>query len=155
MSEILLREAGLEELPRIAAMKQQIHNVHMNGRPDLFAPYKDLNDFTAHSAAKGCSLLLAEAAGEPVGYVMLQYVHRPPSPYMKERKFIHVEEFCVDESHQRTGIGSLLMEALKKLAREKGYPRIELDVWSFNEGARQFYEAAGMKPFRTFMEMDI
>ena len=46
------------------------------------------------------------------------------------------------------------MEALKQLARKNGCPRIELDVWSFNEGAKQFYEAAGMKPFRTFMEMD-
>ena len=151
---ITIREAGLEELPRIAALKRQIHDVHVKGRPDLFTPYHDLSDFAEHSAAKGCSLLLAEACGEPVGFVMLQYVDRPASPYMKARKFVHVEEFCVDENHQRMGVGMKLMQALKQLAREKGYPRIELDVWSFNEGAKQFYEAAGMQPFRTFREMD-
>ena len=155
MNELIIREAELDELPRIADLKRQIHDVHVKGRPDLFTPYKNLEAFAAHSAAKNCTLLLAETAEKVVGFVMLQYVHRPASPYMEERKFLHVEEFCVDENHKRMGIGTKLMDALKQLAREKGYPRIELDVWGFNEGAKQFYEAVGMKPFRTFMEMDV
>ena len=155
MSELIIREAGLDEMPRIADLKRQIHDVHVQGRPDLFTPYKDLEVFAEHSAAKKCSLLLAEQNDQVVGFVMLQYVERPASPYMKARKFLHVEEFCVDENHQRMGIGVRLMEALKRLAREKGYPRIELDVWAFNEGAKQFYEAVGMKTYRCFMEMCI
>ena len=155
MDEIIIRHAGLEELPRIAALKHQIHQVHVDGRPDIFAPYKDLEAFAAHSAAKNCSLLLAELDGEVVGFVLLQYVERPANPYMKARKFVHVEEFCVDEHHKRMGIGTRMMDALKQIAREKGYLRIELDVWDFNEGAKQFYEAAGLNAYRTFMEMNI
>lgn len=153
--EITIREAGLDELPRIADLKRQIHEVHVNGRPDLFAPYKDLNAFAEHSAAKNCTLLLAETAQQVVGFAMIQYVDRPASPYMNARKFVHVEEFCVDENHKRMGIGTGLMDALKQIAREKGYPRIELDVWGFNEGAKQFYEAVGMNAYRTFMEMEV
>ena len=155
MSEIIIREAGLEELPKIADLKRQIHLVHVNGRPDLFAPYQGAEAFEGHAAAKNCSLLLAETDGIPVGFVLLQYVERPASPYMNARRFVHVEEFCVDENHQRMGIGSRLMERLKQLAREKGYSRIELDVWGFNESAKRFYEASGMTPFRTFMEMNV
>ncbi|MBR5547417.1 MAG: GNAT family N-acetyltransferase [Clostridia bacterium] len=155
MSEIIIRQAELDELPRIAALKKQIHDVHVAGRPDLFTPYSSLDAFADHSAAKGCALLIAEEAGEPVGYVMYQLVCRPASPYMKERRFLHVEEFCVDENHQRLGIGRMLMEELKELARAAECPRIELDVWGFNDGAKQFYEAAGMKAYRTFMEMDV
>ena len=154
MSEIIIRKAELDELPRIAELKRQIHEVHVKGRPDLFAPYQGAEAFAGHAAAKNCSLLLAETDGIPVGFVLLQYVDRPASPYMNARRFVHVEEFCVDENHQRMGIGQKLMDALKQLAREKGYPRIELDVWSFNEGAKQFYESCGMKAYRTFMEMD-
>ena len=155
MSDVIIRQAELDELPRIAALKKQIHDVHVAGRPDLFTPYSSLDAFADHSAAKGCALLLAEEAGEPVGYVMYQLVHRPASPYMKERHFVHVEEFCVDENHQRMGIGQRLMAGLKALAREKGCLRIELDVWSFNEGTKQFYEAVGMTAYRAFMEMDV
>lgn len=155
MSEIVIREAGLEEMERIAALKRQIHNVHVQGRPDLFAPFGQMSDFAAHSAAKNCSLLLAETNDQVAGYAMIQYVDRPAGPYMNARKFVHVEEFCVDESHQRVGVGRMLMDALKHLAQEKGYPRIELDVWAFNEGAKQFYEAVGMQCYRYFMEMNV
>jgi len=155
MNEIVIREAGLDELPRIADLKYQIHQVHVEGRPDIFTPYKDLTAFAEHSAAKNCCLLLAEMAGAPVGFAMLQYVDRPANPYIKARKYVHVEEFCVDENHQCMGVGRKLMDALKALAREKGYPRIELDVWNFNEGAKQFYEAVGMNAYRTFMEMNV
>ena len=154
MNENIIREADLTEMPRIADLKRQIHEVHVKGRPDLFAPYKDLAGFADHAAAKNCSLLIAEQAGEPVGFVLYQYVERPASPYMNARKFLHVEEFCVDENHQRLGSGRKLMEALKQTARENACPRIELDVWSFNEGAKHFYESCGMKEYRTFMEMD-
>ena len=154
MNEISIREATLDEMPRIAELKHQIHELHVQGRPDLFVSNHDLQAFMQNSAAKNCSLLLAEMEGEVVGYVLMQYVSRPANPYMNARKFVHVEEFCVDEKHQRMGIGRLLMETLRTTAREKGYPRIELDVWSFNEGAKQFYEAAGMHAFRTYMEMD-
>ena len=77
MNEIVIREAGLDELPRIADLKYQIHQVHVNGRPDLFTPYSSLDAFVDHSAAKGCSLLLAEMNGRIAGYAMLQFVHRP------------------------------------------------------------------------------
>ncbi len=127
----------------------------MDGRPDLFTPYKDLESFADNAAAKNCRLVLAESAGQVVGYAMIQFVDRPASPYMNARTFLHVEEFCVDENHQRMGVGLKLMEALKELARENGYSRIELDVWNFNEGAKRFYEAAGMNAYRTFMEMKV
>ena len=151
---MLIREAALDELPRIAKLKDQIHEAHVKGRPDLFVSNHDLQAFFQNTADKNCRLLLAEVDGEVVGYALLQYVSRPANPYMNARKFVHVHEFCVDENHQRMGIGKRLMEELKTLARRNGYPRIELDVWSFNEGAMQFYEAAGMHAFRTYMEMD-
>ena len=61
---------------------------------------------------------------------------------------------AVAAEHRRRGVGRRLMDFVKADAREKGFPRIELDVWAFNEGAKQFYEAVGMKPFRYFMEMN-
>lgn len=155
MDDIIVREAALDELPRIAKLKQQIHQVHVNGRPDLFIPIADLAPFMDTTAARNCGLVLAECQDAVVGYAIVQYVDRPANPYIRDRHYLHVEEFCVDENHHRMGIGAKLMEALKQLARKKGYPRIELDVWGFNEGARQFYEAVGMSAYRTFMEMNV
>ena len=92
---------------------------------------------------KDMHLIVAQQDEKLLGYALICYVHRPASPYMNERKFVHVEEFCVDENCHRQGVGRKLMEALRADAAENHCPLIELDVWAFNEGARQFYESVG------------
>ena len=154
MSEITVRKAGMDEFPRIVHLKQQIHQLHVNGRPDLFAPMQNDDVYEAHAQEKGMHLFLAEKGNAVVGYALFTYVHRPVSPYMCERKFMHVEEFCVDENCHRQGIGRTLMEALRQDASQNGYPRLELDVWAFNEDARKFYESIGFTTYRYFMETD-
>ena len=39
--------------------------------------------------------------------------------------------------------------------RARGFARIELDVWSFNAGAVEFYEAMGFNTYRQLMELAI
>ncbi len=40
-------------------------------------------------------------------------------------------------------------------ARKKGFPRIELDMWSFNESALAFYEAEGFTTYRRYLEFPL
>ncbi len=42
---------------------------------------------------------------------------------------------------------------IRDFAREKGFHRIELTMWEFNQDALAFYEAAGFRTFRRYMEM--
>lgn len=60
----------------------------------------------------------------------------------------------MDETFQRQGIGMQLMEYMKLDARRKGFERIEIDVWEFNETAAEFYKTAGFHTFRRFLEFD-
>lgn len=39
-----------------------------------------------------------------------------------------------------------------RFAEERGFPKIELDVWVFNESAVKFYESLGFQSFRKMME---
>lgn len=50
-------------------------------------------------------------------------------------------------------IGKALFEYAKAFAREKGCHNITLHVWECNPGARAFYEAMGLKPQYTSMEL--
>jgi ribosomal protein S18 acetylase RimI-like enzyme len=38
---------------------------------------------------------------------------------------------------------------------KKGFPRIELDMWSFNESALAFYEAEGFTTYRRYLEFPL
>ena len=43
----------------------------------------------------------------------------------------------------------------KDYADDIGFDRVELDVWEFNEAARQCYEAAGFCTYRRYMELEL
>ncbi len=83
----------------------------------------------------------------------MNYVNKPENPFMKERDFLDIDEFCVDESHRREGIASAMIAFIKDFAKEQGYRRLELNMWEFNRSALAFYEAAGFSTFRRYMEM--
>ena len=71
---------------------------------------------------------------------------------MYERDFLDIDEFCVDEAYRRKGAATELIAFIKSYAKEKGFHRIELNMWEFNQGALAFYEAVGFKTFRRYME---
>ncbi len=83
----------------------------------------------------------------------MNYVNKPENPFMKERDFLDIDEFCVDEEHRRKGVATAMIEFIKDFAKENGFQRIELNMWEFNQGALAFYEAAGFETFRRYMEM--
>ena len=48
-----------------------------------------------------------------------------------------------------------MMHFIEAYAKEKGYSRIELNMWAFNEEALAFYEAAGFSTYRRYLEKSI
>ena len=100
-------------------------------------------------------VIVAERDGIICGMAGVEYLNKQESPYSRERKIYHVVEFGVDTAFRRRGVGRELMAFIRDDAKAKGFTRIELDMWTFNEGALRFYEAVGFRTFRRFMEWDL
>lgn len=154
MSEIVVRLGAPEEIRRISHLKQQIHDLHVQGRPDLFAPLTNTAGFGLYAMQSGLQLVLAESGEQLMGYALIRYVDRPANAYVQAMRYVHIEEFCVDNACRRMGAGRAMMDFIRQDAKEKGFPRIELDVWAFNEEAVRFYEAMGLRTYRSFLEME-
>lgn len=60
--------------------------------------------------------------------------------------WLYVDWAYVEESERRTGVGSALLVAFEKIAREAGVSRARLNTASF-QGARPFYERHGYVVF--------
>lgn len=43
----------------------------------------------------------------------------------------------------------------KQEAKNRGFDRLELDVWEFSKGAMKFYDSVGFKTYREYKEMNI
>ena len=156
--EIQVRPVRRDELERVNELRRMVNEVHVQGRPDIFRPgfceelerhvYEAFDD-------ENSGVVVALADGDIAGFATVQYIRRPESPYSLARDFYRVEEFGVDAAYRRQGVATALVEYMKNDAREKGFNRIELDAWAFNEGAPTFYENAGFKVYRWYFEMDV
>ncbi len=128
--------------------------IYDKGRPDIFRKdeWQFIEPFIyTRFDEENSEVIIAGTMDEIVGAVV-QYIVRPESPFNKERKFFHIEEFGVDENHRRKGIATVMIDFAKDDAKKRGFERIELDMWEFNDGALAFYESAGLKTYRRYME---
>lgn len=155
---MIVRFAKESELDRVNELRKQVNDIHVEGKPDVFKPGfgQELRDFVKviwNDPEQ--EIVVAEDDGVICGFAVLHHIKKPENPFMKERDFIDIDEFCVDKDHRRKGAASEMVSFIKKFAREKGFKRIELNMWEFNQNALAFYEAAGFKTFRRYMEMMI
>ena len=74
---------------------------------------------------------------------------------LKNAKILYVEKIGVSKKSKRKGIGKLMLEEIKKIAKSLNCNRIELSCWSFNKNAIKFYKSQNMKIQKLNMEVDI
>lgn len=155
---MIVRFAKESELDRVNELRKQVNDIHVEGKPEVFKAGfgEELRDFIKviwNDPEQ--EIVVAEDGGVICGFAVLHHINKPETPFMKERDFIDIDEFCVDKDHRRKGAASEMVSFIKEFAKEKGFGRIELNMWEFNQDALAFYEAAGFKTFRRYMEMMI
>jgi ribosomal protein S18 acetylase RimI-like enzyme len=156
MENIVVRYAKREELESVNEIRKQVNEVHVKGRPDIFREdgWQVIEPFVyTRFEEESSGVVVAVADDEVVGFAVVQYIVRPESPFKREQNFYHIEEFGVEESHRRKGIATALIDFAKEDAKKRGFVRVELNMWEFNEIALAFYESVGFKTMRRYMEI--
>jgi GNAT superfamily N-acetyltransferase len=86
--------------------------------------------------------LIAEDDGTPVGFAL--FFHNF-STFLAQPG-IYLEDLFVLPEHRGGGIGKELLQALARIAVERGCGRLEWAVLDWNESAIGFYERLGARP---------
>ncbi len=153
-----VRFAKESELDRVNALRKQVNDLHVAGRPDIFKPgfSKELQDHirTIWNDPRQ-RIVVDERDGVLCGFAVLNHITRPENPFMRVRDYLDIDEFCVDKAYRRTGVGTELMTFISDYAREQGFSKVELNMWEFNRDALQFYEAIGFSTYRRYMELEL
>ena len=155
---LTIRKATVDDLEQVNTLRRQVNDLHVKGRPDIFrAGFCDEMQDRLYEVYNSPDYdVIVAANGETiVGFAVVEYAKKPLSPYNKERRYYKIEEFGVDGNCHRQGVGTALMTYLKQDAKEKGYEKIELDVWEFNASAEKFYDAQGFSCYRRFLEVEL
>ena len=151
-----VRFAREEDLGRVNELRKQVNDLHVAGKPEVFKPgfSEELQAYVYEIFAdERKKIVVVEAEGVICGFAVLNHMTRPENPFMYERDYLDIDEFCVDEAFRRRGFATDMIRFIREYAKEEGIGRIELNMWEFNREALAFYEAAGFKTYRRYMEM--
>lgn len=153
--EISIRHAQERDIPRIGDLLLQVHEVHRQGRPDIFT--KGGRKYT-----DGQLLLLLKDETRPifvavdpdenvVGYSFCVLL-RGDGQNQLPTETLYIDDLCVEETLRHQHIGRKLFDYVRDYARELGCYNLTLNVWACNPSAMAFYEGLGMQMMKKEME---
>lgn len=155
MNQFIIRQAKPRDLDAVNRLLQQVLAIHHAGRPDLFRPtgkkYTD-TEILAIFANPRTPVFVYEKGGAVLGYAFCE-LKRQDSGSLRPFTTLYIDDICVEETARGMHIGKSLFEHVKKYAFQQGCHNITLHVWACNPGAQAFYEAMGMTPQYTSMEL--
>ena len=129
----------------VNALAMQVHELHVQWRPDLFEPVEELYSEERFSKAiQQRQLYVAKLDTVVVGYALL-LMESQERPGMRNRKVMTVDEFCVHESCRGHGIGKAMMEDIHALAKAFRCTDLQLKVYPQNDDAVGFYQHCGFQ----------
>ena len=97
-------------------------------------------------------MFVAHVEGFCIGYALVCERVREENAFRYASRSLVVDQMAVSDTHRRQGIGTSLMGRIRAEAARRGMRRVELSVYSDNDGARRFYAAQGLVSFQDVME---
>ena len=89
--------------------------------------------------APGSSVIVAEADGEPLGFVAAHLVDRLEA----DTGFVRIVALVVDPGARERGVGRRLIDEAERLGAEAGAAFIEITAGHHRPDARRLYESLG------------
>lgn len=130
---ISIRPCTAEDFPGVFAILHQLWPGQELGEERIS------RSFTTCLAADAGRYLVAEMGGRIVGFCSLSVTHCLRNPGLIGQ----IDEFVVDETVRRQGVGTRLLEACVELAKTRGCGKLELDSSFHRTWAHEFYERRG------------
>ncbi len=151
----MIRRAQIKDIEQINELLNDVLNIHHQGRSDLFK--SDTKKYTDEQLIEIINdddrpVFVLEEDGLILGYAFCIFQQHLNDNILTDIKTLYIDDLVVREGQRGRHLGRQLYDHVVRFARESGCYNITLNVWAFNENARKFYEALGMKPQKIFME---
>lgn len=133
MSEIIMRDATLDDYDEVYPLLVQIWEETTKPKEQLVGVYRDV--LAAEDEFARCAVMDGKIVGFAAGMLMNGFWHGGKSCFLST--------MVADRNLRRKGIGSRLMDDVKEFALRHGCPSIELDSAFHRTPAHAFYEQYG------------
>lgn len=144
-----IRSATSKDFQDISNIKEQVQQLHIEGRPDLYVNTSaslDQNTYETWLNDTTIEVFVVEDNNKEIlAYMILDIKEPSNNPILLERKVLFIRNIGVSKICRGAGIGKTLVQKAFEYAKEIQATSVELNVLEFNEKAIQFYEKLGFK----------
>lgn len=154
MENVIISWLSNEDIADASKLIQTLHKTIVDVRKDIFiAKEEDWKVYlTDRVSDKDYVVMVAKEHNQVVGVCVSEIKHCGDGIETCIRDILFIDYIVVAEKYRGYKIGKKLLNEMKKIAKEKNIPTIELNVWGFNDKAIKFYEQNEMKPKRIIYE---
>ena len=154
---IHVRLAKPGDAEAIVGLMQEVQAVHVAGRPDLFKPggTEDAAETRQRMRLPDSFMWVATLDSDIVGYAYGRVSADPENRWRFAARTFILDQMGAKTGFRRQGIGRALWNAVLEVARAERAERVVLNVWSFNPGARAFYDRLGFQSFHERMAVEL
>jgi GNAT superfamily N-acetyltransferase len=153
----VIREAHRRDVPELVALWQQMMDYHSSfDRRFRFTGgvRREIERHLTESLrSRGARIIVAEAEGRVVGYILGEVHQRKPIYPVGVYGF--VSDLSVTEAWRRRGVGRALVEEMLAWFRRQGVTAIELFVLEANPVSTAFWQAMGFGAYLRMLRMDL
>jgi ribosomal protein S18 acetylase RimI-like enzyme len=153
MPSVEIRPIGVSELDLIEPLWNALREHHARVTPGLGEPRprdqswrRRRDQYRAWLADPESFVLLAESAGEPIGYAMVHVREGSPTWPLSERAG-EIETLSVLPGKRGGGTGTALLQAVRVELGNRGISELSLHVMPANSEAIRFYERHGFDTY--------
>ena len=151
--EVHVRKAKREEYEIVERMLRQVHEIHVNLRPDIYRNCENLlTEGAFKQALREEKVFVADLGGEAAGIMFLEYRHTERKN-QNIRNAIYIETIVVDKKYRGMNVGRTLLDHAVKIKERKGFDSVELQVNAKNCDAYEFYKHYGFSEKSVNMEL--
>ncbi len=153
----MIRRAEERDIADIGVLLQQVLAVHHVGRPDIFREHGEkytpdrLKDLMKDDTRP--IFVYENEAGRVIGHCFCMRIENPETSATYAYNTLYIDDLCVLDTERGHHVGTQLLTYVKEWAMSQNIYNITLHVWEQNADGRAFYEAFGMTPQQTTMEL--
>jgi ribosomal protein S18 acetylase RimI-like enzyme len=152
---VSVRRAGAQDAETISALNADVQAIHAEALPWRFKPPGPETftpaDAVALMATPNHLTFLAEVEAAPAGYAVAEVLRRTETGRHYAHETVYLHHISVRPAFRRNGVGSALIAAVREAGRAEGIEHVALDMWSFNDAARRFFQSQGFRLYNERM----
>lgn len=150
-----VREANLEDIPRVAELNMQVQELHSAEHPEVFK--KNIDEVELHAFLENLvrndsqCLLVFDLSNSVIGYAWAEHIKGVDSLLTHGINKLYIHQICVDTHSRQSGVGRSLLVGFSEIAEKLNVDHIGVDSWVFNSNALSFFKAEGYEDYNIHM----